>query len=66
LRTAPLFAGARGRARLDVEAIAAAAERMSWLAHDLGPRLVDLEVNPLIVRREGEGAVAVDGRATLK
>ena len=39
---------------------------MSWLAHDLGPRLVDLEVNPLIVRREGGGAVVVDGRATSK
>jgi acetyl-CoA synthetase (ADP-forming) len=66
LRTAPLFAGARGRPRLDVDAIAAAAERMSWLAHDLGPRLVDLEANPLIVRSEGGGAVVVDGRATFK
>jgi len=66
LRTAPLFAGTRGRPPLDVEAIASAAERVSWLAHDLGPRLVDLEINPLIVRREGGGAVAVDGRATFK
>jgi acetyl-CoA synthetase (ADP-forming) len=49
-----------------VDAIAAAAERMSWLAHDLGPRLVDLEANPLIVRSEGGGAVVVDGRATFK
>jgi acetyl-CoA synthetase (ADP-forming) len=66
LRTAPLFSGARGRRRLDVDAIADAAERISWLAHDLGPRLVDLEVNPLIVREEGGGAVVVDGRATFK
>lgn len=66
LRAAPLFAGARGRPRLDVAAIADAAERVSWLAHDLGPRLTDLEVNPLIVRREGGGAVVVDGRATFK
>ena len=65
LRTAPLFAGARGRPPLDVEAIAHAVVRLSWLAHDLGDRLVDLEVNPLIVRRQGGGAVAVDGRATL-
>jgi len=35
------------------------------LAADLGERLVDLEVNPLIVRRDGEGAVAVDARGTL-
>ena len=66
LRTAPLFSGARGRPPLDVAAIAHAVERMSWLAHDLGPRLVDLEVNPLIVRGDGGGAVAVDGRATFK
>jgi len=65
LRTAPLFVGARGRAPLDIDAIAEAVVRLSWLAHDLGDRLVDLEVNPLIVRRSGEGAVAVDGRGTL-
>ena len=66
LRTAPLFVGARGRAPLDIDAIADAVVRLSWLAHDLGDRLVDLEVNPLIVRRLGEGAVAVDGRGTLR
>jgi acyl-CoA synthetase (NDP forming) len=66
LRTAPLFSGARGRPPLDVAAIAQAVERMSWLASDLGPRLVDLEVNPLIVRRDTGGVVAVDGRATLR
>lgn len=66
LRTASLFMGARGRPPLDVAAIADAVERMSWLAHDLGSRLVDLEVNPLIVRRDAGGAIAVDGRATFK
>ena len=40
-------------------------ERMSWLAQDLGPRLLDLEVNPLIVGAKGQGAVAVDGRANI-
>ena len=30
-----------------------------------GARLIDLEVNPLIVRRAGGGAVAVDGRGSL-
>jgi len=66
LRTAPLFKGARGRPPLDVESIADAVARMSWLAHDLGPHLIDLEVNPLIVRQNAGGAVAVDGRATFK
>ena len=65
LAAAPLFHGARGRSPLDVEAVADIVSRISWLAADLGPRLVDFEVNPLIVRAEGEGAIAVDSRGTL-
>jgi acetyl-CoA synthetase (ADP-forming) len=65
LRMSPLLKGARGRPPVDLDAIADAVERVSWLASDLGSRLVDLEVNPLIVRAAGRGAVAVDGRATL-
>jgi acetyl-CoA synthetase (ADP-forming) len=65
LRGASLLTGARGRPPVDLAAIAEVVSRVSWLAADLGPRLGDLEVNPLIVRRHGEGAVAVDGRATL-
>jgi acyl-CoA synthetase (NDP forming) len=66
LRAAPLLHGARGRPALDVAAVVDAVVRVSWLAADLGPRLVDLEINPLIVRRAGEGAVAVDARGTLE
>jgi acetyl-CoA synthetase (ADP-forming) len=65
LRAAPLLLGARGRPPLDVDAVADVVVRVSWLAADLAARLVDLEVNPLIVRRAGDGAVAVDGRGTL-
>jgi acetyl-CoA synthetase (ADP-forming) len=65
LRTSPLFRGARGRPPLDVDAISGMVQRVSWLASDLGPRLIDLEVNPLIVRAEGAGAVAVDARASF-
>jgi acyl-CoA synthetase (NDP forming) len=65
LVAAPLFTGARGRPPLDVDAIIDAVVRVSWLAADLGPRLNDLEVNPLIVGRAGEGAVAVDARGSL-
>jgi len=38
---------------------------MSWLAADLGPRLADVEINPLVLRKRGAGAVAVDVRATI-
>lgn len=57
--------GIRGRPKLDVDAVADTLVRLSWLAHDLGPRLQDIEINPLIVRASGRGAVAVDGRGTL-
>jgi acyl-CoA synthetase (NDP forming) len=65
LKTAPLFKGARGKPPPDIDALAADVERISWLAHDLGSQLIDLEINPLIVGRSGGGATAVDGRATL-
>jgi len=45
--------------------VADALTRLSWLAHDLGSRLCDLEINPLIVRVAGRGAVAVDGRGMI-
>lgn len=65
LKTAPVLRGLRGRPALDVEAAADALVRLSWLAADLGPRLVTLDVNPLILRAAGQGAIAVDARATL-
>ncbi|WP_170235444.1 acetate--CoA ligase family protein [Verticiella sediminum] len=65
LRLAPLLHGARGRPALDVDAVCDAMVRIGWLAHDLGERLVELEVNPFIVGPAGAGATAADGRATL-
>jgi acetyl-CoA synthetase (ADP-forming) len=64
LRIAPLLDGWRGSTARDVDAIADTLVRLSWLAVDLGSRLVDLEINPLIVREVGAGASAVDLRAT--
>jgi acetyl-CoA synthetase (ADP-forming) len=65
LKLWPILDGVRSRPKLDVDAVADTLVRLSWLAHDLGPRLQDLEINPLIVRVAGQGAVAVDGRGTL-
>jgi hypothetical protein len=66
LRYAPVFAGLRGRPPLDLDTAADVVVRMGWLAVDLGARLVDVEINPLILRRVGEGATAVDVRATMR
>jgi acetyl-CoA synthetase (ADP-forming) len=66
LKLWPLLDGARGRPKLDVDAVADTLVRLSWLADDLGPRLQDVEINPLIVGVAGSGAVAADGRGTLR
>jgi acyl-CoA synthetase (NDP forming) len=65
LRVAPVLHGLRGRPAADIAAAADALMRLSWLAADLGPRLVELDINPLILRAAGQGAIAVDARATL-
>ena len=44
-------------------ALADIVHRVSLLATYLGPRLEELDVNPVIVRAAGEGATAVDARA---
>lgn len=65
LRLWPILDGARGRPALDVARVADVVARVSWLAADLGARFVDLEINPLLVRRAGDGAIAVDARGTI-
>jgi acetyl-CoA synthetase (ADP-forming) len=65
LRLWPILSGARGRPSLDVARVADAVVRVSWLAADLGARFVDLEINPLLVRRAGAGAIAVDARGSI-
>ncbi len=63
LRIAPMLDGWRGGTARDIDAIVAALVRLSWLAVDLGTRLVDLEINPLIAGGSGTGVCAVDLRA---
>ena len=69
LKIAPLLGAYRGRGALDVEAVVDAVVRMSWLAHDLAQSApgqdFEIEVNPLKVRLQGRGAVAVDARARI-
>lgn len=60
LRTWPLLAGVRARAPADVEALARAIERISWLAVDLRDRVAEMDVNPLRVLPERQGVRVVD------
>jgi acyl-CoA synthetase (NDP forming) len=66
LRCSRLLGSWRGGPPRDVAAVVNSVERLSWLAHDLGNRLVDLEINPLIVGEAGAGACAVDVRAEFR
>jgi acyl-CoA synthetase (NDP forming) len=62
LRGAPLLAKFRGRPARDTEAVVRAMTGLSRLFVDHRAWLSDLEINPLIVLAEGQGARAVDVR----
>ncbi len=66
LRIWPMLAGSRGQSRADIDKMVDVIVRASWLAATLGPRLAELDINPLLVRPTGQGAIALDARATLQ
>lgn len=65
LRVAPVLLGARGRKPADIDALADTIVRVSHLAAALGSRLIELDINPLLVLEAGNGTIALDGRATI-
>ncbi|MGC2360445.1 MAG: acetate--CoA ligase family protein [Thermoplasmata archaeon] len=64
VRGFPVLQGMRGERPGDLNALAEAIERVSQLAVDL-PEVVELDINPIIVRPGGSGVVAVDARIVL-
>lgn len=60
LRGFPLLAGARGRPVADVAALARSLSALSRFAIAAGPRLRGLDINPMLVLPEGQGAWAAD------
>ena len=65
LRLWPVLAGARGRP-LTVDAVVDALVRLSWLGCDLGPRLAELDVNPLAVGVSGVVALGLGDEAAVR
>ncbi|RAI01721.1 hypothetical protein DLJ53_09950 [Acuticoccus sediminis] len=55
-----VLSGVRGEAARDVGALVDLVVRFSHLAHDLAGTVREMDVNPVIVGAEGEGAIAVD------
>jgi hypothetical protein len=60
LKAAHVLLGTRGRPAGDIEALASLLVRLSHFALANAGQFRALDLNPIIVRRAGEGAVAVD------
>ncbi|RZM37653.1 MAG: CoA-binding protein [Sphingomonas sp.] len=65
LRSAALLNGWRGTPALDVEALAALVERLAGVM-DASPRILEVDLNPVILYPEGQGAVALDALMLVK
>jgi acetyl-CoA synthetase (ADP-forming) len=63
LQLFPLLDGYRGASRVDLDGIADLAVKVGDMAAVLGATLVELDINPLLVR--GNRAVAADAWATI-
>ena len=66
IKSGELLKGFRGRPLADVDALVAALLAFARMAEALGDRLIEAEINPLVVRPAGEGVAAVDGLILLR
>jgi acetyltransferase len=61
-----VLAGARGRTKADIGALAETLAKVSNMALAMGPQLEELDINPLIVLPEGQGVKVADALAILQ
>ena len=66
LRAAKLFDGYRGKPATDKEALARTLVDVSRMAAALGPRLKEMDINPVFVGADGQGVAAADALIVLK
>lgn len=64
IRAHALLDGVRGKPPLDKDAIVDAILRIAQLVQDF-PEIVELDINPLMVYPQGQGAIAIDMRLVL-
>ncbi len=65
LRMAPLLTGYRGTPPADITALKDVLHRVGALVEDI-PEVAELDLNPVFVRPDGRGVVAVDVRCKLR
>ncbi|MET9081058.1 acetate--CoA ligase family protein [Streptomyces sp. NPDC004237] len=66
LRGRALLDGVRGRPPADLEALVEVVLRVQRMALELGDQLAELDINPLMVLEQGQGAVALDALAVCR
>ncbi|MEV3968066.1 acetate--CoA ligase family protein [Streptomyces sp. NPDC050698] len=66
LRGRALLDGVRGRPPADRDALVEVVLRVQRMALELGDQLAELDINPLLVLPQGQGAVALDALAVCR
>ncbi|MGW7544509.1 acetate--CoA ligase family protein [Streptomyces sp. NPDC054770] len=66
LRGRALLDGVRGRPPADLDALVEVVLRVQRMALELGDQLAELDINPLMVLEQGQGAVALDALAVCR
>jgi acetyltransferase len=64
IRSFPLLKGVRGERPVDMDAITDAILRLSQMVTDF-PEIIEMDINPLRVFPQSEGAIAIDARLTI-
>jgi len=65
LKGFPLLEGYRGRKKADVSALIKFIKKVSDLSLD-NPQIVELDLNPVIVKEMGKGVICVDARIVIQ
>lgn len=60
LKVFPILDGARGRPKADIDAAATAVSALSVFARHHSSAIAEIDINPLVVLPDGQGAVALD------
>jgi acyl-CoA synthetase (NDP forming) len=66
LRGARLLEGVRGMAARDIDAICDLIVRLSWFGHDQAALVAEVDINPMMLFADGEGAKIVDALIVKK
>jgi acyl-CoA synthetase (NDP forming) len=66
LKTAKMFENFRGTGKSDIEALAKTIAAVSQMGAQLGENLLELDINPLFVLKDGQGVMAGDALAVVR